>query len=487
MPTPATLPEPPAGNTRDRAELSRFGYAQELARTLGLLAGIGIAFCEISPVVGVYTLFGYGLATGGPFFIWGVPIVLGGQLLVALVFSELAVEYPLAGSLYQWARRLIGPRYGWFVGWLYGVSLIVTLAAVDLGAAPFVAALMGWPLTRDLLAIIGATIVIGHTIFNHRGLRGTMIVTWLGVAIELTATVLLGVALLATGPLQPWSTLVSRETASGPAGAGAFMAAILAIAWIFYGFESAADVAEEIVDAPRKVPRAMVLSLVGGAAVTVFLLIVLILATPDLAAAAANPAATIPIVLEARLGWALSRVVLVLVVLAYFSCGGAVQTAAARLVYSYARDGMVPGSSWLRRVTPDRRVPANAITFVAIGALVVIAFTSVELGAVDVTALVASFAVVGMYLSYQSVVLARLMAPAMGWVTSGTHDHFSLGRWGTVVALAALLYGSTMTVNLCWPRPSGSAGGWLTLATAAGIVLPGAVIARWRRLPTERT
>ena len=224
----------------------------------------------------------------------------------------------------------------------------------------------------------------------------------------------------------------------------------------------------------------------GRAAVTVFLLIVLILAMPDLAAAGANPAATIPIILEARLGWALSRVVLALVVLVYFSCGGAVQTAAARLVYSYARDGMVPGSSWLRRVTPDRRVPANAITFVAIGALAVIALTSVELGAVDVTALVASFAVVGMYLSYQSVVLARLIAPATGWVTSGSHDHFSLGRWGTAVALAALLYGSTMTVNLCWPR-SGSAGGWLTLATAAGIVVPGAVIARWRRLPTERT
>ena len=74
-----------------RDPLSHFGYRQELRRSPTLAAGFGLAFCYISPVVGVYTLFGYGLATGGPSFILGVPIVLGGQLLVALVFCEMAV------------------------------------------------------------------------------------------------------------------------------------------------------------------------------------------------------------------------------------------------------------------------------------------------------------------------------------------------------------------------------------------------------------
>ena len=403
--------------------------------------------------------------------------MLGGQLLVALVFSELAVEYPLAGSLYQWARRLIGSRYGWFVGWTYGVSLIVTLAAVDLGAAPFVAAMLGWPLTPGVLATIGASVVVGHTVFNCVGLRGTMFITWAGVAIEVAATIILGAVLLVgSGPLQPLSTLVSRQSATGTADATAFLAAILALAWIFYGFESAADVAEEIVDAPRRVPRAMVMSLLAGAAVTVFLLVALILATTDLAAATANPAGTIPIILQARLGTELSRVVLVLVVLAYFSCGGAVQTAAARLVYSYARDGMMPGSDWMRRVTPVRRVPGNALVFVAAGALAIIALTTLELGAVDVTALVASFAVVGMYLSYQSVVAARLIA-GLRWTPAPPAGCFALGRWGTPVASSALVYGVLMIANLCWPRPATSLNGWLTLASALGIVLPGAAMA----------
>src|SRR6185436_4967497 len=114
----------------DERRLQGLGYAQELKRTLGFFASFGIAFCYVSPVVGVYTLFGYGLSTGGPAFVWGLPIVVGGQALVVLVFSEVAATYPLAGALYQWARRLVGPRYGWFVGWLYGWALIVTIAAV---------------------------------------------------------------------------------------------------------------------------------------------------------------------------------------------------------------------------------------------------------------------------------------------------------------------------------------------------------------------
>ena len=120
---------------------------------------------------------------GGPFFIWGVPILLGGQLLVALVFSELPVELPLARSLHQWARRLVGPRYGWFVGWAYGRADRRPSRRSTWGPRCSWPRLMGWPLTgppRD------------HRCHGrHRphdlqsqGLRGTMIVTWLGVAIS---------------------------------------------------------------------------------------------------------------------------------------------------------------------------------------------------------------------------------------------------------------------------------------------------------------
>jgi hypothetical protein len=55
-------------------DLARFGYKQQLQRTLSLFSTFGLAFSYISPVVGVYTLFGFGLTSSGPIFIWGKQI-----------------------------------------------------------------------------------------------------------------------------------------------------------------------------------------------------------------------------------------------------------------------------------------------------------------------------------------------------------------------------------------------------------------------------
>ena len=53
------------------------------------------------------------------------------MFFVALVFGELASNYPVAGALYQYSKFSVGPRYGWFVGWFYGLALLITVAAVD--------------------------------------------------------------------------------------------------------------------------------------------------------------------------------------------------------------------------------------------------------------------------------------------------------------------------------------------------------------------
>jgi amino acid transporter len=472
-------------SVRDDEELQRLGYVPELRRTLHLLASFSIAFSYISPVVGVYTLFGYGLATGGPAFVWGLPVVVLGQLLVVLVFCELAVSYPLAGALYQWARRLLGPRYGWFVGWIYGWALVITIAAIDLGAAPYLAQLLGLEATRSTSVLLASLLLAIHTAINWEGVRGTAFITTLGLATEVIATVAIaGALLLHPGhavTLQPLATLFSRETTGGTAGGGALLAASLAMAWIFFGFESAADVAEEVVDPGRQVPRAMILSLLGAAAVTLLLVVALVLSAPDLAQAAADPATTIPYILEAHLGPTLLRGLLVLLMFAFLSCAGAAQAAAARLLFSYARDGMLPGSSWLKRVSEAHKVPANAILFTAGAALVVVAASCLDVGNVNVNALVVSYAVVGIYLSFQAVVAARILAGARGFRPKHAPGQFSLGRWSTPVSVGALLYGVAMIVNLCWPRPADAMSSWLTLCAALAIVVPGLVIVRARR------
>ena len=63
------------------------------------------------------------------------------MMLVALVFGELASEYPLSGALYQYGKYSVGPRYGWFIGWIYGFALLATVASVDSGAVGYVTSL----------------------------------------------------------------------------------------------------------------------------------------------------------------------------------------------------------------------------------------------------------------------------------------------------------------------------------------------------------
>ena len=115
---------------------------------LGLFADFSVAFTFMAPVIGIFTMFTLGLSTGGPAYLWLTLIPVAGMLLVALVLGELASHYPAAGALYQYAKYSVGRRFGWFVGWFYGIALLVTVAAVDVGAVTYAAVfahdVFGW-------------------------------------------------------------------------------------------------------------------------------------------------------------------------------------------------------------------------------------------------------------------------------------------------------------------------------------------------------
>jgi hypothetical protein len=273
-----------AADPSDESDLSRFGYPQELKRTpepprelqhrvlLHLARRRGLHPVRLRPGHGRSRLHLGATHRGGR--------ADAGRAGLRGAVGRLS---PGRGSL-QWARRLVGPRYGWFVGWIYGWALIITIAAVDLGAAPYLAQLLGLEPSRGTLLALAVALLVVHTVVNRAGVRATALITTLGLATEVVADHRhRGALLVRPGGgrgLLPAATLLSRETPAGTAGAAEFLAAILALAWIFYGFESAADVAEEVIAPGRRVPRAMILSLIGAAGVTALLLVALVLSAP---------------------------------------------------------------------------------------------------------------------------------------------------------------------------------------------------------------
>src|SRR6266568_2307382 len=124
-----------AAELTEEATLEQFGYRQQFQRTFHRFASFAIGFSFISITTGIFTTYGSVLISSGPLGIWTWPLVIVGQLAVALVFGALASRIPLAGYSYQWMSRLANPYIGWLVGWLAFAFLVVDVVAVDYALA----------------------------------------------------------------------------------------------------------------------------------------------------------------------------------------------------------------------------------------------------------------------------------------------------------------------------------------------------------------
>src|SRR5260370_31759150 len=53
-------------DARDSAQLEALGYDSKFDRSMSLWSNFALGFTYLSPVVGVYTVFAFAIATGGP-------------------------------------------------------------------------------------------------------------------------------------------------------------------------------------------------------------------------------------------------------------------------------------------------------------------------------------------------------------------------------------------------------------------------------------
>src|SRR5204863_7323234 len=170
---------------QDEALLQKFGYKQELRRTLGFLSNFAVAFSYISVSTGTFSLFYLGILAGGPAFFWTWPIVAIGQFIVALNFAELSSHFPIAGSIYQWSKRLSGHSLGWFTGWIYFFAGILTITAVAYTVPiPLLAIFPNMPanvLGMPIAVFIALVSIVVGTIINVGGVRLVAFINNIGV------------------------------------------------------------------------------------------------------------------------------------------------------------------------------------------------------------------------------------------------------------------------------------------------------------------
>ena len=442
------------------AELAEFGYRQQLDRRIGGFASFAAGVSYISILTGTFQLFYFGFGSAGPAYLWSWPIVFAGQLTVALCFAELAARYPVAGSLYNWAKRLANPTTSWLAGWMMLTASVVTLSATVLAYQLTLPKIWsGFQVvgdgsgTYDLpvnAVVLGGALIVFTTLVNAFGVKLTSRINSTGVFVELVAAVLIVAVLAYHAQRGPAVLLDTRGTGAGHdlGYVGAFLVAALASGYVLYGFDTASSLGEETREprrtAPRAIVRAVVASFVLGGAILLFG----VMAAPDLAdPLLRSPDGGLQYVLLEAIGGTLGRAFLICIAIAITVCCLAVHTATIRMVFAMARDNNLPFGSRLARVHPTRRTPV--VPAVVTGALS-LAILLVNVRQPQIFTVLTSIAVIMIYVAYLLVTVPMLVARLRGRWTAG--EHFSLGRWGLPVNVVAVLWGAGMALNLAWPR-----------------------------------
>lgn len=452
----------------DSEHLKALGYEDSFNRSMSLWANFALGFTYLSPLVGVYSLFALVIGIGGPASIWWLFIVGIGQFLVAMVFGEVVSQYPIHGGIYPWARRLWGRRWAWIAAWVYIAAMIVTITAVSEYGSGFLASLLGMELDANLGFVLTLVLLVVALAINFTGTAWLSRVARIGLAAELIGVIGVGLYLLIFQRRNDFSVFFDTfGKESGGSYVPIFLSCALAGLFLFYGFEACGDVAEEVENPARRIPRAMMLTILVGGVSALFSFGGYVLAAPNLISIVnGEDADPIPGILASSLGDLGAKIFLVVAVTAFLSCVLSLQAAASRLLFSFARDEMIPGHRWLAKVSERSKVPTNAlIVACTIPALIALLIWINASLLVPVTA----FAVAGIYVAFQMVVLAALRQRMKGWKPAGP---FSLGGFGMIVNVLALAYGVFALYLLLIPvLPTGDFLTDYVAAMGLGVVL----------------
>ncbi|MFB9902735.1 APC family permease [Allokutzneria oryzae] len=439
--------------------LAQFGYKQELKRTLGIFHTFAAGISYISILTGTFQLFYLGMGQGGPAYWWSWPMVFVGQLMVALCFAELAGRYPVAGSIYNWAKRLSNPHVAWLAGWMMLTASVVSIAAVALAyqqTLPQISSVFqlvgtGSNATDSATnaVVLGALLILFTTVVNAFGVKLMARINSAGVFIELIAAVLLIIVLAANITRGPEVVTETHGTGAGNSLGylGAFLTASLASAYVMYGFDTAASLGEESLNPRRNAPKAILRALVASFFLGGLILLFALMAVKDINAEELTTIGLQYVILDV-LGPTVGKIFLWTVIIAITVCVLAVQTACIRMAFAMARDNNLPASRTLARVSPRFGTPVAPA--VISGALAV-GILAVNIGQPQIFAVITSIAIIMIYVAYLLVTVPMLIARLRGrWTAPETG--FTLGRWGVPVNVLAVLWGLGMTVNLMWPR-----------------------------------
>jgi amino acid transporter len=350
-------------SANDASGVERFGYRQELKRSLPLVDLVVYGLIFIGPIApfGVFG-FVYNASHGMVPLVYVVGTLA--MLFTASSYITMSRLYPLAGSVYSYAGRAIGAGAGFVAGW------VMLLDYLLLPAVGYVAVAVAFH------SVIPA---VPRTAWIVFGIAFSTFVNFLGIEATARANrVLFGVQLAILAGF-----IVAAYAGVGNGTAGArwsiaplFQPAVLEPSLVFgalslaalsfLGFDAISTLAEEATGTSKTVGHAILLSLCAAGVLFVtqtYFASLFVLGQREFASGDATDGALYGI--AATIGGPSLQFLVSIPAAGIATIAGCVaaQAATSRLLFGMARDGRLPRS--LAHVHPRRKTPERAILLIA--------------------------------------------------------------------------------------------------------------------------
>ncbi|KAF2673475.1 amino acid transporter [Microthyrium microscopicum] len=468
-----TLHSPEDGDsmTSDERYLQSLGYKQVsdyerlylialieklLHRQWSLFESFAASFAALYSVGGVRVTFTIGVGAGGPAAYWHVYFYFGELFLLITEQVKLCC--------YFWAAEAGGPKYGrlfgFIVAWWSTTAWTTFVASNSQAAANFLLSEISvfnldfstdvndikfravqWIVAEVILFISIGTNYFGPKLYKwiFKASVGIILldfllnIIWLPIAVSKTygfqdAKFVFTETRNETGAPPVWNWMLSYYVTAG----------------ILVGFEASGHISEETKNASITSARGIFTSAVASALIGFPLVILFLFSMPSLdiiyGLGAPQPFVQLYAMSMGRGGHIFMNIVCIAGLMLNTSIAG---IAASRLIWAVARDGVLPCSGWISKVS-DKKEPKNAVTVMLIVAALLLC--TILPSPVAFTSLV-SAAGVPTITAYALISFGRTFLTPHGFKNA----RWSLGRWSRPLNFIAFVWNLYLAAILFSP------------------------------------
>lgn len=328
------------------------GLMEAMTMVIGVVIGSGIFF-KASIV----------FSNAGNAFLGLMAWILGGLITMAsaLTVTEIATAIPKTGGVFAYLDELYGEKiaflFGWMQGLIYVPGIVAALSIVLISQLTFFVELSS--LSQKLLAIGFIVFIIAVNIISTKLGSKVQLVSTVAKLIPIAVIIIFG---LVKGNAHGFNTIVS--SASNVADGINFTglgAAILGTLWAYDGWVNVGNMAGEMKNPTKDLPRAIILGLLTTIVVYIAINIALVNVLPLKDVMASEQVTSdAAVILFGKSG---ASLIAIGIIISIFGALNGYSMTGVRVPFAMAQKGLFPFAEKIGQVDSTFGTPKNAFIF----------------------------------------------------------------------------------------------------------------------------